>query len=107
MKRKAESWGEYNQAAVYQMLIDVLPELAKAVAEPLSKVEKIVIVGGAGDSSLGASKITGEVAKVMAQLPTIVESLGGTELKNLLTNLARKRGTELKAETPTEESQGE
>ena len=60
------------------------------MAEPVSKVEKIVIVGGSGEGPLGASKITGEIARVMAQLPTIVESLGGTELKNLLTNLAQR-----------------
>ena len=101
MKKKAESWGEYNQAALYQMLIDALPGLARAVAEPLSKVEKIVIVGGSGDGPLGASKITGEVARIMAQLPTIIESLGGTELKNLLTNLAQRA----KAQGKPEESE--
>ncbi len=108
MKKKAESWGEYNQAAVYQMFVEMLPEIARAISEPLSKVEKIVIVGGSGDGPLGASKVTGEVAKVMAQLPTIVESLGGTELKNIIMNLARKRQTEPKTETPKQkESQGE
>jgi flotillin len=90
MKKKAESWSQYNQAAVYQMLIDALPDLARAVSEPLSKVEKIVIVGGQ-DGSLGASRITGEVARIMAQLPTIIESLGGSELKKLVTDLSAKR----------------
>jgi flotillin len=91
MKKKAESWNQYNQAAIYQMFIEVLPELAKSVSEPLSKVEKIVVVGGSGDSSLGASRVTGEVARVLAQLPTIVESLGGEDLKKLLTNLSTMR----------------
>ncbi len=91
MKKKAESWSQYNQAAIYQMFIEVLPELARAVSEPLSKVEKIIVVGGSGDGSLGASRVTGEVARVLAQLPTIVESLGGEDLKKLLTNLASMR----------------
>jgi len=107
MKKKAESWNQYNQAAIYQMFMDVLPDLARAVSEPLSKVEKIVIVGGAGDGPLGASKVTGEVARVMAQLPTIVESLGGTDLKKLLTNIARKRLGETQAETAEEKPQKE
>jgi len=105
MKKKAESWGEYNQAAVYQMFIDILPELARSVAEPLSKVEKIIIVGGPGEWQLGASRITGEVARVMAQLPAIVESLGGTELKKLLTDLSGKRRDEGPGE-PQEEKPG-
>jgi flotillin len=91
MKKKAESWSQYNQAAIYQMFIESLPELARAVAEPLSKVDKIVVVGGSGDGSLGASRVTGEVARVLAQLPTIVESLGGEDLKKLLTNLSAMR----------------
>jgi flotillin len=107
MKKKAESWNQYNQAAVYQMFMDVLPDLARAVSEPLSKVEKIVIVGGAGDGPLGASKVTGEVARVMAQLPTIVESLGGSDLKQLLTNLARKHTGETQAETSKEKPKKE
>jgi flotillin len=107
MKKKAESWNQYNQAAIYQMFIEVLPDLARAVSEPLSKVEKIVIVGGSADGSLGASRITGEVAKVMAQLPTIVESLGGTDLKKLLTDIARKKMGETQAETSEEKPQKE
>jgi flotillin len=103
MKKKAESWSNYNQAAIYQMFIEALPELAKAVSEPLSKVEKIVVVGGSGDSSLGASRVTGEVAKVLAQLPTIVEALGGEDLKNLLTNLSAMR----KKVDATQEGEGE
>jgi flotillin len=90
MKKKAESWSEYNQAAVYQMLIDALPNIARSVSEPLSKVEKIVIVGGQ-DGSLGASRVTGEVARILAQLPTIIESLGGGELKKLVSDLSAKQ----------------
>ncbi len=105
MKKKAESWREYNQAAVYQMFIDVLPSIAKAIAEPLSKVDKIVIVGGSGEGPLGASKITGEVASIMAQLPAVVEALGGKQLKEILTNIGRKDKTqaEEKNETKSEE----
>jgi len=90
MKKKAESWSQYNQAAIYQMIIDALPDLARAVSEPLSKVEKIVIVGGQ-DGSLGASRITGEVARIMAQMPTIIESLGGSDLKKLVSDLSAKQ----------------
>jgi flotillin len=106
MKKKAESWSQYNQAAVYQMLIDALPDLAKSVSEPLSKVDKIVIVGGQGDS-LGASKITGEVAKVLAQLPVIVDSLGGEGLKNILGGLGKKQGSGGTREEEKPDTRGE
>ncbi|HOI44402.1 MAG TPA: SPFH domain-containing protein [Candidatus Aminicenantes bacterium] len=83
MLKKAGAWDKYNQAAVLEMYIRALPELAKAVSEPLSKVDKIVIVGG-GDKSLGASKITGQVAEVLAQMPDIVKSLTGADIKKFL-----------------------
>jgi len=86
MRQKAESWKDYNEAAIYKMVIDALPELARAVSEPLSKIDKIVMVGG-GDGSTGVSKLTEQVAQVLAQLPTVVESLSGVDLKKLLEKL--------------------
>ena len=83
MLKKAQAWEKYNQAAVLEMYLKSLPELAKAVSEPLSKVDKIVVVGGS-DKSLGTSKITGQVAEVLAQMPDVVQSLTGVDLKKYL-----------------------
>jgi flotillin len=85
MKSKAEAWREYNEAGVYQMFIDILPELAKNVSEPLSKVEKIILIGDGKDA--GVSRITREVGAVLAQMPEVVESLTGVDLKKLMQNL--------------------
>ena len=71
MTEKAQAWEKYNQAAVLEMYLKTLPDLAKAVAEPLSKVDKIVIIGG-GEKSLGTTKITAQVAEVLAQMPDVV-----------------------------------
>lgn len=80
MREKAAAWRDYTQAALAEMVIQKLPELARAVAEPLSKVDRIVMVGDAS----GASKLTGQVAEVLAQLPTVVESLTGVKLADFL-----------------------
>ncbi len=96
MKEKAQSWKAYNDAAIYQMVMDKLPELARAVSEPLSKVDKIVMMSS-GDGSLGTSKITAQVAEVLAQLPTIVETLTGMDVKSFL-----KRMGEEKKSSPAE-----
>jgi flotillin len=65
-----------------EMYIKALPELAKAVAEPLSKVDKIVVVGG--DKSLGTTRVTGQVAEILAQLPEVVKSLTGADITQFL-----------------------
>jgi len=83
MMKKAQSWDKYNQAAILEMYLRTLPELARAVSEPLSKVDKIVVVGG-GDKSLGTTKITAQVAEVLAQMPEVVKSLTGLDLKKYL-----------------------
>ena len=82
MTKKAQAWEKYNQAAVLDIYIKVLPELARAVSEPLSKVDKIVIVGG--DKELGTTKITGQVAQVLAQMPEVVKSLTGADIREFL-----------------------
>jgi flotillin len=80
MRQKAEAWKQYNDAALAEMVVKVLPELAKNVAEPLSKVDKIVMVG----DDAGVPKLTGQVAQVVAQLPVVVETLTGLKLQDLL-----------------------
>ena len=78
MQKKAESYTAYNEAAVYQMLMESLPKLASAISEPLSKVDKIVMVG---EGASGVSKLTGQVAEIIAQLPTVIESLSGIDVR--------------------------
>jgi flotillin len=85
MAEKARSWRQYNEAAIADLVIRILPDLAKAVAEPLSKTEKIVLIGGADGA--GASRVTGEVTKVLAQLPEVVEALSGLRLDALVKRL--------------------
>lgn len=99
MKKKAESWKDYNQAAIFQLLISTLPELAKAVTEPLSKTDRITLVSTGGDG-IGASKITGDVAKIIAQLPTVIESLSGIDLKKLIEKVPGLSGVEAPSAPP-------
>ena len=44
MQAKAESFKQYNEAAVIEMIVRVLPEVAGKISEPLSKTEKMVII---------------------------------------------------------------
>ncbi len=82
MMKKAQAWDKYNQAAILEMYLKMLPDLAKAVSEPLSKVDKIVVIGG--DKNLGTTKITSQVGEILAQLPDVVKSLTGVDLKKYL-----------------------
>jgi flotillin len=92
MEKKAEAWRKYSEAAVLQILAPILPEIARAVAEPLSRIDHITMVNTGGNGEVGVSKVTGEVARVIAQVPPVIESLTGLKLEQLLERLRTTTG---------------
>src|SRR2546425_6073417 len=85
MRMKAESFKQYNEAAVVEMIIRILPEVAGKISEPLSKTEKMIIINsGNGANGGGASKLTADVTQIVAQLPPVIESLTGIKFEKLL-----------------------
>jgi flotillin len=84
MAKKAEAFKMYNDAAVTQMIIEKLPEIANAIASPLAKTEKIVIVDNGGEGKGGAAKVSGYVTDIISQLPETVEALTGMNVLDLL-----------------------
>jgi len=84
MQAKAESFKQYNEAAVIEMIVRVLPEVAGKISEPLSKTEKMVIINSGSGPGGGASKLTGDVTQIIAQLPPVLESLTGVKFEKLL-----------------------
>ncbi len=81
---KAESFKQYNEAAVIEMIMRVLPEIAGKVSEPLSKMDKMVIINSGNGPGGGASKLTGDVTQIISQLPPIIESLTGVKFETLM-----------------------
>jgi flotillin len=90
MRLKAEAWKEYGQAAIVDRLLESLPEVANAVASPLAQTDRIVMIGGGGGGNgggVGASRLTGDVTRIIAQLPEVVESLTGIDIIGSVKNL--------------------
>jgi flotillin len=83
MAAKAESWKGYNEAAITDRVLEILPELAAAVSAPLAQTDKIVMIGGGNGSGPGAHKITRDVTQVMAELPAVVEALTGKSFEDI------------------------
>src|SRR3954470_3558394 len=84
MAAKARSWGDYNEAAITDRVLGILPELAAAVSAPRAKTDKIGMLGGnANGGGAGASKITSDVTQIMAELPEVREALTGMKLGDI------------------------
>ena len=97
MNIKAEAYQDWNQSAVVDKLISGMPEVARALAEPLTKVDKITIVSTGGDAA-GMNKITGDMAKMAAQIPALFETLSGMQMSEVLAKV-RPIGDKAKAAT--------
>src|SRR5690242_12798036 len=84
MNVKAEAYQEWNQAAVVDKLITGMPDIVRALAAPLANVDKITIVSTGDGNSAGMSKITGDIAKMAAQVPALFETLSGMNMAELM-----------------------
>src|SRR5918912_4439575 len=87
MHLRAEAYQEYNQAAVLDKLLTGMPEVVRALAQSLASVDRITVVSTGDGRSTGVSQITGEVAKMVAQVPELFETLTGQKVGDLMTRL--------------------
>jgi flotillin len=78
MEKKAEAYQKYTNAAMADKLIEKLPELAKAIAEPLSQISDIKIYGG------GVDQVVDNVPVVLAKVFETVQSSVGIDMKNII-----------------------
>ncbi len=87
MRLKADAYAEYTQAAIIDKLLSGLPELARAMSEPLRNVDKITVVSTGNGNSTGMDKVTADVATMVAQVPALFETLSGVNLKEYMQSL--------------------
>jgi len=85
MEKKAEAYQKYNKVAMAEMMIKVLPEVAGKIAEPLSQIDKITIIGGGnGDTDSAVGSVAGNVPVVMAKLFESMKETTGVDLKEIM-----------------------
>lgn len=77
--KKAEAMRKYGEAAVIEMIMGALPEIAKNVAEPLSKVDKITMYGEGNSSKLLSDIINGTT-----QVTEGISAGMGIDIKSLI-----------------------
>ncbi len=81
MRQQADAYQHYNQAAVLDKMVSALPEIARAFADAFAKVDKITIVS-TGDGK-GTSALTSDVARMVAQVPEVVETITGIKIGDM------------------------
>ena len=79
MSRKAEAYKEYGEAATLELLVSRLPDVARAIAEPIGNVKDIPII-----DTEGANKLTRTTANTVKQIDSVLESFTGASLSDLV-----------------------
>ena len=105
MQLKAAAWKEYGEAAVIQQVLETLPAVAEAVAQPLARTDRIVMFGGGGDGGGGISKLTQDVTRTVAQVPEVIESLTGIDIVGSIKNIPGLESTTRTSEPGDDEAQ--
>jgi flotillin len=98
----AEALKLYNEAGLSIEALKVLPEIAAAVSEPLSRAGAATIIsqGGGEGSGTGAAKLTEDVTQVLSQLSPIMKQLAGVNLESFLQDISRLPGALADKATP-------
>ena len=82
MRKKAEAMQLYGQAAMMEMVTDKLPDIARAVSEPLSKTDKIILFGEGGATSMAR-----DTAGTMLQTFEAVKEAVGLDIPKTIRNV--------------------
>ena len=86
----AEALKLYNEAGLSIEALKVLPEIAAAISEPLSRAGATTIISnGNGHEGTGAAKLSQDVVQVLSQLSPIMEQLAGIDLKRFLQDVSK------------------
>ncbi len=95
MEKRADAFALYNQAAVLDKLLSSLPELARGLGESVKAIDSVTIVSTGSDAP-SASRLTNDVATMVAQVPALVEALSGINIADLIKSLPGLQGSAAK-----------
>ena len=83
IRRKAEAMQMYGQAAMLEMVVNKLPEIAHSVSEPLSRTEKIILFGEGGATSMAR-----DTAGTMLQSFEAIKQAVGLDIPKMLKDVS-------------------
>ena len=92
MEKRAEAYRKYNSAAIVEMMIKIMPEMASEIAKPLSQIDSAkplsqidsINIYGTGDGGSGAAQISGNMPVVMKQVFDTMSQATGVDLSEII-----------------------
>jgi flotillin len=91
-EKLAGAFEKFGEAAVLDIIVKMLPELAGRVAEPMRGIDKITIVDTGNGDGGGAARVSNYVTQLMATTPEMLKSVSGIDLEALIRKLTTNVG---------------
>ncbi|MBR3298521.1 MAG: flotillin family protein [Clostridia bacterium] len=83
LEKKAEAMRKYGRAAMMEMIVQALPEMAAAIAKPLESIDKVTIIDG-GHGTSGVDSMGGFVPSVLARTIETMREVTGLDLVDVM-----------------------
>lgn len=84
MDKKAEAYKKYNDAALAQMIVDILPDVTKSISDAVSGIEGINIYSTGSGEGAGIGAVTGTVPVILKQTMDMLTSATGVDMAGLI-----------------------
>ncbi|MNO29357.1 Inner membrane protein YqiK [compost metagenome] len=86
-EKLAEAFQKFGEAAVLDIIVKMLPELAGRIAEPIASIDKLTVVDtGNGE---GAARVSNYVTQLMSTAPEMLKSVSGIDVEALIKGLTK------------------
>jgi flotillin len=76
---RAEAYRQFNEAAIIQTVLSMLPDIVRAAAEPMGQIDHLTVL-----STEGASDIVKTTTRTVAEAGAAVKGLTGIDVPSLL-----------------------
>lgn len=83
MEKKAEAYQKYGQAAVIEMIVKMLPNMAKEVASAVSTIDKVTIIDS-GSGTSGVDAVGGWTPALMTKTIEAVKEATGVDIREVM-----------------------
>lgn len=88
-QKLAEAFEKYGEAAVLDIIVKMLPELAAKISEPLKSIDSLTVVDTGNGA--GAARLSNYVTSLMATAPEMLKSVSGIDINQMVTGLTHKQ----------------
>lgn len=83
LEKKAEAMKKYGEAAILEMVVEKLPEMASAIAMPLQSIDKVTIIDG-GNGNSGVENMSSYVPTALVKTMESMKEMTGFDIVDVL-----------------------